>query len=250
MAYEQYVADYERDGFFVIRSFLTDEDLAELQENIDRYIREVVPGLNAKHAFYVDQSRPETLKQLQHMDIDPYFRDYANHPRWNSMAEAILGDAARCEGPEWFNKPAGTDHATPPHQDNYYFCLTSPQVLTAWLALDDVDSENGGLIYVKGSHKRGIRPHGLSSMVGFSQAITDYGPEDERLERPVRLNRGDLVVHHGETIHRAEPNRSPTRHRRAFAMVFKGETCRRDEAAFDRYQEALKSQHASMNLTS
>jgi phytanoyl-CoA hydroxylase len=56
------------------------------------------------------------------------------------------------------------------------------------------------------------------------------------------------VCHHGETIHRADPNRSATRHRRAFAMVFRGVSCRRDEAAFARYTAALKKQHEEMGL--
>lgn len=250
MAFEQYIDDFENDGFVVLRKFLQGDELADLQSNLDRYILEVVPALTAEHAFYVDRQRPETLKQLQQMDIDPYFRAYTQHPRWNAMAETLLREPATCDGPEWFNKPASTAHPTPPHQDNYYFCLRPSQVLTAWLALDAVDGENGGLIYVRGSHKRGIRPHGASSLVGFSQAISDYGAEDEQHEHLVRLEPGDLIVHHGETIHRAEPNRSADRHRRAFAMVFKGVSCRRDEEAYARYQQALKAQHDSLNLTS
>ena len=249
MSFEQYEADFQRDGFVVARNFLSGRELAELQHNLDRYIRKVVPGLTAEHAFYVDPRRRETLKQLQHMDVEPYFRDYAKHPTWKAMAEALLGEPAEGQPPEWFNKPAGTDHPTPPHQDNYYFCLRPPRVLTAWLALDPVDEENGGLIYVPGSHRRGLRPHGANSLVGFSQSITDFGPEDARIEQRIRLDVGDLIVHHGKTIHRAEANRSPTRHRRAFAMVFKATRCRRDEEAFRRYERALKAQHASLNLT-
>ena len=62
---------------------------------------------------------------------------------------------ATCQEPEWFNKPPGTDSPTPPHQDNYYFSLKPPNVLTIWLALDPVDDENGCLRYVAGSHRDG-----------------------------------------------------------------------------------------------
>ena len=50
------------------------------------------------------------------------------------------------------------------------------------------------------------------------------------------------------TIHRAEPNRSQARNRRAFAMVYKGVSCRRDEASYARYQESAKQQHESLGL--
>ena len=106
------------------------------------------------------------------MGRDSFFDAYRDHPRWRQVAEALLGEPVGAEEPEWFNKPPGTVHVTPPHQDNYYFCLTPPHVLTIWLALDDVDAENGCLRYVAGSHTRGFRPHNRSNVLGFSQGIS------------------------------------------------------------------------------
>jgi phytanoyl-CoA hydroxylase len=116
------------------------------------------------------------------------------------------------------------------------------------MALDPVDEDNGCLRYVAGSHRRGIRPHARSNILGFSQGITDFGPADRAAEVPICLQPGAVVAHHGETIHRADPNRSATRHRRAFAMVFQGISCRREEAAFARYKAALQTQHEQLGL--
>jgi len=246
MDFSPYQDAFARDGFAIVHGFLPAEALAELQAELDRYIRDVVPALGPTDAFYQDASRPETLKQLHRMGQDPYFDEYRRQPRWLALAEALLGEQAEADEPEWFNKPPGTEHTTPPHQDNQYFNLTPPQVLTMWLALDRVDEENGALRYVKGSHLRGRRPHGLSSVLGFSQGIVDYGRDDAEAECLVTMTPGDLVVHHGETIHRADPNRSATRSRRAFAMVFRGASCRVDEAARAAYQvnaNAQREQH-------
>ena len=240
---------YDRDGFVVIRDFLPPDALTALDSQLDRYIREVVPTLPPSAAFYLDRSRPETLKQLQHMDADPYFAAYASDPRWPALAAALVGEDVRADAPEWFNKPPASVSPTPPHQDNYYFNLAPPNVVTIWLALDAVDDENGCLRYVAGSHRRGVRPHGRSYVLGFSQGITDYGDPDRVAEVAVHLRPGDAVAHHGNTIHRAEPNRSTTRHRRAFAIVFRGVSCRRDEAAFARYQASLKEQHTALGQT-
>jgi phytanoyl-CoA hydroxylase len=248
MNFTDYRPSFDRDGYVIVRPFLPPADFAELTRNLDRYIREVVPTLPDSDAFYVDRARPETLKQMQHMGGDPYFRDYTRNSTWSALARALLGEEAEVQEPEWFNKPPGTISPTPPHQDNYYFCLKPPSVLTIWLALDPVDEQNGCLRYVVGSHQRGIRPHGRSSILGFSQGITDYGPEDQAREVQIHLQPGDAVVHHGNTIHRAEPNGSATRNRRAFAMVFKGNSCKRDEEAFARYLAALKTQHETMGL--
>lgn len=239
---------YDRDGFVIVRSFLSADEFAKLQCELDRYIREVVPTLPDSDAFFDDKSRPETLKQMQHMQNDPFFHEYVNHPKWKSLAETLIGEPATCETPEWFNKPPGSNHVTPPHQDNYYFCLAPPNVVTIWLALDEVDDENGCLRYVPGSHLPPIRPHNRSNVLGFSQGISDYGDFDRAAEVRVHLQPGDVTAHHGNTIHRADANTSLTRNRRAFAMVFKGESCRRDEAAFARYMSGLKEQHQQLGL--
>src|SRR5262245_54915159 len=241
-------ASCDRDGFVVVRGFLPGDELAILQKNLERYIREVVPTLPDLDAFYEDRSRPETLKQLQRMDRDPFFAEYRRHPRWVALAESLLGEPAAADQPEWFNKPPGTNHVTPPTQDNFYFCLTPPNVLTLWLALDRVDAENGCLRYVGGSHRRGFRPHARSRILGFSQGITDYAAGDFQRERPIVLEPGDAVAHYGMTIHRADANHSPQRQRRSFALVFKGASCRRDDDAYQRYLASAREQHQELGL--
>lgn len=240
---------YDRDGFVVVREFLGLDELSLLQRELQRYITLVVPHLPDSDAFYVDRLRPETLKQLQHMGGDAFFAEYRRHARWGELAAALIGESCEAQEPEWFNKPPGTSHETPPHQDNFYFCLQPPHVATLWLALDPVDTENGCLRYVAGSHRSGFRPHQRTQLIGFSQGINDYGPRDESREFVVELQPGDLVAHHGMTIHRADANRSPNRHRRAFAMVYRGTSCTHDEAARRRYQESLATQHESLGLT-
>lgn len=235
-------------GFVVIRGFLNPQLLHELRSELDRYITQVVPTLPDWHAFYDDRARPETLKQMQHMSQDAWFRDSVTQPHWRQLAETLVGESATCESPEWFNKPPGTRHPTPPHQDNYYFNLKPANVVTIWVALDPVDDENGCLRYIPGSHRAGFRPHQRSQVLGFSQGISDYGPADAQAEVRVPLQPGDATAHHGMTIHRAEPNQSTTRHRRAFAMVFKGASCQLDQEGYARYQANYEKQQTELGL--
>ena len=246
MRFRQYRPQFERDGFVVVPGFLSPEALAELQGQLDRYIREVVPTLPAAQAMYVDPSRPETLKQLHRLGEDPAFERYRHDPYWLELASDLLGEEVETHQPEWFNKPPGEPAPTPPHQDSYYFNLEPPNVLTIWVALDEVNEENGCVRCLPGSHLQGVRPHGASSVLGFSQGITDYGPADAAREVPLRLRPGDASVHHGLTVHRADPNRSPNRHRRAFALVVNGKSCRRDETAYARYLASLERQRLAV----
>lgn len=248
MTFENEKQFYDQHGFVIVRQLLGEADFAELRVNLDRYVRDIVPTLPDSDAFYQDRTRPETLKQMQRMGCDPYFRDYVRHPKWTALATALVGEPVASDQPEWFNKPPGTNHVTPPHQDNYYFCLAPSNVVTIWLALDTVDAENGCLRYVDGSHQRGFRTHAKSKILGFSQGITDYSHEDFTREVAILLQPGDAVAHHGMTIHRADANLSATRHRRSFAMVFKGVSCQRDEEAYARYLAAARDQHQEFGL--
>ncbi len=242
---------FDRDGFVMVHDFLTKTEVGELQSHLARFIRERVPTLPDTHAFYQDKARPETLKQMQFMEkVEPYFLEYCQHPKWNALAETLLGEPIASRVPNWFNKPPLTDHPTPPHQDNYYARYDPCSYVMIWLALDDVDDENGCLSYIPGSHKGGFRPHSLSSVLGFSQGITDFGPKDEAIEVKIHLRPGGVVAHHGMAIHRANPNKSATRNRRAFAMGMRGVSCKVDEAAYAQHQKEVAEQHKKLGIKS
>ena len=92
------------------------------------------------------------------------------------------------------------------------------------MALEDVDDENGCIHYVKGSHsKEEYRPHGKSEILGFSQGVTDFGTEEDKINTvKFEGKAGMFLMHHAKTIHFASPNKSLVRSRRAFGFVYHG----------------------------
>jgi phytanoyl-CoA hydroxylase len=86
-------------------------------------------------------------------------------------------------------------------------------------------------------------------VLGFSQGIPDYSPEEEATERTIHLAPGDAAAHHCETIHRADPNRSSSRHRRAFACVFNGVSAQLDETAHAAYVARKNAQHQGLGVS-
>ncbi len=145
---------------------------------------------------------------------------------------------------QYFNKPAKIGKATPPHQDGYYFMLEPCEAVTMWLALDDVDEENGCVRYIKGSNHKGMRPHGRTQTLGFSQGIQDYGEADLADEIAFPAKSGDLLAHHAMTIHRADANTSESRSRRALGFIYYSERAKEDKAAHAAYQEKLAREMA------
>lgn len=235
----QLKADFDRDGFVVLRGYLSPAEAAEVDAHVDRFIRDVLPTAPATTAFYEDKADPASIKRLQHMStLDPWFGQLYGSDRFQGLASALLGDGARPSALQWFNKPARVGGVTPPHQDGFYFMLEPNLAITLWLALDDMDEENGCIRYLPGSHREPMRPHQPSTVIGFSQGIADYGVADRRREEVLHARPGDLICHHSMTIHRADANPSDRR-RAALGFVYFAASAREDRERADRYRQEL-----------
>ena len=214
-------AEFENDGFVALPSFLDSVQVAELNEQVTRFIEQVVPSMPREHVFYEDMNEPTSLKQLQQMfAYDSYFYQMMFGGKFEALASILLESDVRGVNMQYFNKPAGIGQPTPPHQDGYYFMLEPNEAVTMWLALDDVDEENGCVRYVRGSHKNGLQEHGATGTLGFSKGLLDFNDQHLAAEVPCPAKPGDLLVHHALTIHRAGENRSLSRSRRSLGLIY------------------------------
>lgn len=234
---------FQRDGYAVIRGMLSKDEAAQASSRVERLIREVLPVSDKVTAMYEDKSKPATIKQIQGLAAaDSFFAQMQTSDRFMRLAEALLDGPVTPTEVQWFGKWPQLGKATPPHQDGYYFMLEPNEAVTMWLALDRVDDENGCVRYIPGSHRTGMRTHARTDVVGFSQGITDYGPDDRRRERSVHAQPGDLIVHHSLTIHAAGANQTSDRPRRALGMVYYAQRARQDLEGREQYRRQLHSE--------
>ena len=249
---EQYLislkSSFDKDGYVYIPGFLSPEEVQDLNENVQRFIGERIPTMSASHYFYEDKNDATTLKQMQDLEkYDPYFKTLAVNSKFEAIAKALLDEDVVCKTVEYFNKPPKIGKPTPPHQDGYYFMLDPQQAVTMWLALEKADEENGCVKYVKGSHLKGMRTHGRTTTLGFSQQIVDFGTEDDmKNEIAFPANPGDLLVHHSLTIHRAGANTTAERTRKAMGLIYWGRSAKEDKVAKERYMEQLAKEREKM----
>lgn len=241
------VEDFERDGFVAMPGLFNQDQIAEINENLDRFVRDVVPTMPATQVYYEDKANASTLKQIQKLfEYDAYFSKLMNQGPVRTLAEAVLQESVVPINMQYFNKPPGSGGPTPPHQDGYYFHLTPCRAVTGWLALEQVDEMNGCIHYVRGSHKPAeFRPHGKSNVLGFSQGITDFGSESD-LQNSVGFPgpAGTFLMHDAKTIHYADANQSEDRSRRALGFIYYAESAQEDIPAKIAYQAKLDQQLA------
>jgi len=235
-----YAQQFHDQGYVHIPGFISAGEVALIHENLRRYIAEVIPRMAVTDVFYEDKNDKASLKQIIRLyQHDDFFEQLFLKSRFFALAEFLLGRPAAGRNMQYFNKPPAIGKPTPPHQDGYYWNIAPMEGMTMWLALEDVDEENGCVRYINGSHRRGVRPHGKTGTLGFSQGITDYGDEDRAAEVCMIAKPGDLLVHDALAIHRADANQSPTRSRQALGLIYFSGRAREDEEAARKYKEAL-----------
>jgi phytanoyl-CoA hydroxylase len=235
---------FEEDGYVFLPGFLSQEEITNVNQKLEVFIANVVPGLPANDVFYEDKNDPQTLKQIMHVsEYEPYFAPMLHNSKFSEIAGQLLEDQVVPRILEYFNKPPKIGKPTPPHQDGYYFMLKPAKAVTMWMALENVDEANGCVRYVRGSHKNGMRRHGRTQTLGFSQGITDYGlPEDLENEIAFPAKPGDLLIHDSLTIHRADGNQTSDRTRKALGFIYFGESAREDVEAKAAYQAQLQKE--------
>lgn len=237
------INSFNRDGYIFIPGFLTKTEVDQINNRMTTYIKDVVPSMPPEHVFYEDKTDAGTLKQLQDMNVyDPFFSSMLVGSRFQKVAELLLNEKVTGQTIEYFNKPPRIGKATPPHQDGYYFMLKPSNAVTMWMALEEADDENGCVRYIKGSHLKGMRPHGRTQTLGFSQGIVDYDQEDIASEISFPARPGDLLVHHSLTIHTAGANKSNARSRKALGFIYFADSAKVDTAALDAYREKLNAE--------
>ena len=231
---------FQQQGFVHLDGLLPDQELRELQQHLELFIREKVPGLPREKVFYDQLGDARSLKQIQTLfEFDDYFHGLMFGSRFENLARELLQQEVIGVNMQYFNKPPLTSQPTPAHQDGYYFMLEPNEAVTLWLAIDATDEENGCVRYLPGSHQQGLRPHHPTGTIGFSQGISDYGESEKTEDIPIHSRAGDLLAHHALTIHRAEENRSCSRQRRAIGLIYYSREARESEEKKARQEELL-----------
>ena len=237
---DKIASDFRRDGFVFIPGFLNDTEIGQVNENLKKFISFGLKNVPSDMVYYENVNEPESLKQIQKLfDYDEGFKGLMFGSKFEKFAEVLLNDSVRGVNMQYFNKPPKISQPTPPHQDGYFFMLEPNEAVTMWMPLEPVDEENGCVRYISGSHEKGMREHSRTSILGFSQAISDYSTEDELQEVYFKTQPGDLLVHHSLTIHRADGNKSKSRTRKAMGFIYYANSAKENKEAHEEYQRKL-----------
>ncbi len=218
-----FVTRYRTDGHATLPSVFSPARMKAAIADVRSWSEEALASMSAtERRWYVDggAAGATVLRKLDNPHATrPVFTTLARDPGLVTAVEALIGAGVSVYFSQVFFKPPHGGGPKPAHQDNFYFGPSDPEgVVTAWIALDDADEENGCLHYGRASHKGPILPHAAPPERPFDLQIAE--PDLETIDlRPAPVPKGGVSFHHGGTVHRSADNRSD-RWRRACAFHY------------------------------
>ena len=233
MLHPEIMQQYREKGWVVVDGVFGAEEIERIR---DLAMEISMTELSGEHGAYLADSDADGKLAPRKVD-HPYFktaefRRFVNDPRLQDLLREFLGGEPRLAEDQIFMKPPHFGSAKPYHQDNAYFKISPrDQVITAWIALDDVDESNGCLRYIDGSHLGEIVPHepipGEAFNLAPPEELIDLGKESLAI-----VKAGGVVFHHGQALHTSHRNESD-RWRRAYATHWVGPDVTSESAILD-----------------
>lgn len=212
-----HVRMYEELGFLDVEDLLQPTDVSELCERADQIAEGQARAFPSQYIELEPRANgmrsSQTVRKINYCaENDAVFMKYAKLDCVLDIVEKLLGPDIKLFGSQLFMKPPGGVEK-PYHQDSSYFPIEPMALVTCWIALDDVTTENGCLWVVPGSHRLGVLPHSERWLVGDREDVRVPDSEFDRShEMPITLGRGSCSFHHSLLLHMSHPNR--TKHSR------------------------------------
>jgi len=214
MLTDEQVREFRERGFLQVGRVLDESTTRALRHRLDEVMEGRSSAQPEARRNLLGDSEQVVVQVVNIWEADELFRDHLYNPVLCEMAAELMGtDVVRVWHDQVQFKPPRMGGPTDWHQDHPYWpIIQPPDLVSAWVALEDATLENGCMRMVPRSHLWG--PH-KDGTIGtdpetfaplYDPALV---PEGERIEIvPCEVRAGEAMFHHCLTWHGSPPNRS------------------------------------------
>ncbi|WP_224703238.1 phytanoyl-CoA dioxygenase family protein [Devosia aquimaris] len=219
-------ADFQRDGFLAVRGLFS---AAEIDEIRDTFMAEAangpVPGLSDLPRGAVAGNDPlsrfpRMMHPHKHADkaVGQLAMRHMLDPRLEPILADLLGEEPyACQSMFYFKPPGARGQDL--HQDNFYLRVKPGTCMAAWVAVDDADAGNGGMMCVPETSGLDIAcPEQADPKLFFTSEHVE--PPPGLTPQMMELKAGDVLFFNGSVIHGSTPNTSTDRFRRSLIFHY------------------------------
>ena len=231
------IEKFATDGYLIVPELIDRDRVERLSAAMDRVYSGVYtndmrpPALQKRVTPFGNESSVHWI--LNARWLDPEIWGNATDPKLGAIAASLLGTpSVSIVEDQLLDKPDGGMPVNM-HQDYGYWAFSrSTSMITAWIALVDIETSLGPIEILRGSHRwgRGGNPRDLilGSEDAYMQAAESARPEGAPVEGVrVHVPAGGGVFFHSLTFHGSGRNVSGRR-RRAVSLHWASEECKVD----------------------
>lgn len=229
---ESDVKQFEDDGVICLRGMFDQDWIDRMNKAVDRTMDASHPDARQREVTKSqggDKGRFHINSFVWRWDDD--FRAFALESPCGEIAARLMGlDKVSLFYDQVFVKEPETAEKTDWHHDLPFWPLRGGNILSVWVALTSVNSDNSALEYIAGSHKwgkfyRAAIPDNDPHFKSEFEECPDFSKERKNGKYRFlswEMQAGDCLVHHPLTVHGAEGNFSPIRRRAAISVRYMG----------------------------
>ena len=219
---------FAEDGYLVVEAALNTEDLAPLiaviSDVVDRRAHELfnagtisdvyenMPFERRWSAILQECGRENEVFGWHTLVFSEALFDLITHPKVLDVVEMLIGSEIQFNGDFWVRPKLPNEKLTtlPWHQDSAYMPDTENDIhLTVWLPLVDVQTENGALQFLPGSHTAGLQTYHRVEGEAFAVPVLPPTSSHTNIDT-LEMKKGDLLIFNNLVFHRSLLNRSDT----------------------------------------
>jgi ectoine hydroxylase-related dioxygenase (phytanoyl-CoA dioxygenase family) len=234
---------FEEKGYWISPKLIDDNQIERLKEAHERIWNKDYDGDGyPREGDWIPSSDPSKIRKIDNAWwVNDQVRDIVTSPQLGKITADLLGvDEIRLWHDQVIYKPGTNQRKTNAgnvgwHQDyGYWQCSNTTDMLTVWIALQDTDLSNGGMVSIAGSHKWGV----ISDSTTFwdqdmEQVKSKYASEErEWKEEPCILKAGQASFHHSLTLHGSGQNMTSSPRLSVVAHLMSGDTAYRPGVKF------------------
>ena len=161
-----------------------------------------------------------SLRHKTHL-LFTWLNDLVRQERIVDAIEDLYGANLLCWTTNFFIKEPRDPAYVSWHQDSTYWGLSTPDVVTAWVALSSSNEANGAMKVIPGTHLLDQIPHrdtfSRNNLLTRGQEVAVEVEQSRAVT--LELQPGEMSLHHVRIIHGSEPNSSQER-RIGFAIRY------------------------------
>lgn len=221
---QQSLLNYEEQGYAILQQYVSEDSIAQINQAIDKGLE------NGRYEFINNGKIMFAFHSI------PALKAIGTNAKLLELLDVLIdGKAVLFQS---INFKMGSEQHT--HSDSIHM-TTYPLggLLGAWIALEDIEEDNGPLHYYPGSHKlpyylnKDYDNEGNDIMIGdksydaYEDMIAEKIKEHQIVKKTFTAKKGDLLIWHANLFHggNEHTNKSKTRKSVVFHYFKEGSIC-------------------------